>query len=116
MVLAAWQIRDPVQRYAAPGPGRDRERVQGAERRMPHHLVALAGITAPDVGVDSSRKACPLEVLGDQRLRPRHAVVPRQGRVMILLEDGEDERPRRRGNENAVLVVQHTSLNAKLIL
>ena len=77
---------------------------------MAHHLVPLARVAAAHVALDSCTLPGPLEVLGNQRLRPRHAVVPRERGVMILAENGEDEGCRGRGNEDAPLMVEDAPL------
>ena len=78
VVLATWQICYLVEGHTRPRPGRDREGGQEAEWRMAHSLVALAGVAAHDIALHCSREARPLEVLLDEGLGPRHAVVPRQ--------------------------------------
>ena len=74
---------------------------------MAHHLVLLARVTAAHVALDSCSKPCPLEVLPDEGLRPRHAVVSRQGRVMVLAENAEDEGCCCRWDEDAPLIVEN---------
>ena len=77
---------------------------------MPHHLVPLARITAAHVGLDSCSEPRPLKVLPHQGLRPRHAVVPRQWRVVVLMEDVEDEGCCGRGDEDAPLMIEDAPL------
>ena len=55
-----------------------------------HHFVSMARIAALHVALDSCSKPLPLEVLPHERLRPRHAIVSRQRRVVVLAEDLED--------------------------
>ena len=78
VIVAGRQVGDPVQRHREPGPGRDREGGEEAERRMADDLVALTGVAAADVQLHCSREARPLEILLHEGLRPRHAIVPRQ--------------------------------------
>ena len=78
MIVAGRQVGDPVQRHTKPGPGRDREGKQEAERRMAHNLVVLASVAAEDIALHCSRKARPLEVLLNESLGPRYTIVPRQ--------------------------------------
>ena len=91
MVIAGRQVRDPVERNAALGFRGNRQRVQEPEGRVAHHLVPPARVTAAHVALDSCSKPCPLEVLPHEGLCPRHAVVSRQGRVMVQAENVEDE-------------------------
>ena len=63
MIVTGRQIRDPVEGHAAPRPGRDRKKIQESVRRMPDHLVALAGVAAADEAVDSCGETWPLEIL-----------------------------------------------------
>ena len=91
VVVVTWrQIRDPIQGHAALRFIEDREGVREAIGRVSHHLVPLARITALHVGLDSCSKPLPLEVSPHECLRPRHAIVARQRRVVVLAEDVED--------------------------
>ena len=91
VVVTRRQIRDPIHGHAAPRFIGDREGVQESVGRVSHHFVPLARITALHVALDSCSKPLPLELLPHQRLRPRHAIVSRQRRVMVLAKDLEDE-------------------------
>ena len=63
MIMARRKIRYPIERDTAPGPGRDRERIEKSVRRVAHDLVALTRIVAADIVVDSCRESRPLEIL-----------------------------------------------------
>ena len=45
---------------------------------MAHDLIPLGGVAAQDIALYCSREARPMEVLLDEGLGPRHAIVPRQ--------------------------------------
>ena len=82
---------------------------------MPHHLVALARVTATHVALDSGSQTCPLKVLPHEGLRPRHAVVPGQRGVMVLTEDVEDEGCCCRRDENAPLIVEDATPKLEML-
>ena len=75
VVLAGRQVRNPVQGHTAPGLSGDRKGVQEAVGR----------VTTAHVALDSCCQTWPFEVLRHECLRPRHAVVPRQRCVMVLM-------------------------------
>ena len=91
MGIAGRQIRDPVKGHAGPGPGGDWEGIKKTERRVPSDLIPLAGVTTAHISIDSCSHPRPFGVLGHECLRPRHAVVPRERGIVILLQNLEDE-------------------------
>ena len=73
---------------------------------MAHHLVPLAGIAAANVAVDRRGQAGPLEISGNEGLSAGQPVVAGEGRVMVLLQDLQDEGRGRGRDEEATLLVK----------
>ena len=82
---------------------------------MAHHLVALAGVAAANIALDSGSQPRPLKILGDGGLGAGHTIVARKGRIMVLLQDLQDEGRGGRGDEEATLLGQEASLQGTVL-
>ena len=58
---------------------------------MSDDLIPSAGVAAADVCLHIPGQPRPNEVLRHQRRCPGHTIVPSQGRVVVLLQDLQDE-------------------------
>ena len=97
------------------GVGRVWEGGEEAVWGMAHHLVALAGIAAAHVALDSCGQAKPLEMLGDEGLSAGHSIVSRERGIVVLLQDLQDEGHLVRGDEEATLLVEEASLQRTVL-
>ena len=82
---------------------------------MAHHLVALAGVAAAHIALDGCSQPRPLKKLGDEGLGTGHTIVSRQRRIVVLLQDLQDEGRRGRGDEEATLLVHEASLEGTVL-
>ena len=105
MIVAGRHVRDPFEGHSALGVERDREGGEEAVWSMAHHYVALAGIAATHLALDSCRQARPLEILGDEGHSAGHSIVSCERGIVVLLQDLQDEDRRARRDEEATLLV-----------
>ena len=115
MVVTGRQVRVLVQGHTAPRFIGDRKWVQESVGGMAHHLVPLASITAANIALDSNSQPRPLKILGDKGLGAGHTIVTRERRIVVLVQDLQDEGRGGRGNEEATLLIQEASLQGTVL-
>ena len=82
---------------------------------MAHHFVALVGVTAANIALDSGSQTRPLKILGDEGLGAGHTIVTRERRIVVLLQNLQDKGRGGRGDEEATLLIQEASLQGTVL-